>query len=441
MTSDEVSFDLSDQGNDLYSGSMQETRLGVHWYGDDFSEAASIYEYPTISTSNVPKSFSFAFPGGFTPQRVEIFGINQSGRMTMKVQELSAPVSTTVDCLRSGAARDSDVNSIPVIDHLLDLKQSGISRTVNRRWVWDQISKYEAKMLDKPEVDFYVQELSDTIRVTPYFKRTAPVFVKKDNSDTKPVVYLEADTSMSFQSVYFKADSSSRRNRVQSSQSEFSVETTLLSKKDKLNIKGNASHRNIGMLIDIRSDTDSLHNQLPGNLTDNKLGQDVLARTAIMLEWCDESGEVLGDYTSTTDVSEHYRYDLVYNLSEETTRMYHKLGLDTSAGSDDFYFYYADYYEAPWYVDESVDVSVDTRPDGGIDVEVAGITKDLPGALGGAPTAAGYREESPESAGSCLLERLALPRIALHHLRRGRDLLLQSAPGRWLTTVYYSLTD
>ncbi|MFB6355768.1 MAG: hypothetical protein ABEJ65_04565, partial [bacterium] len=165
---------------------------------------------------------------------------------------------------------------------------------------------------------------------------------------------------------------------------------------------------------------------------------ELVGRTAVMMEFTDEAGEIRGDTQTTTNISNHYQYDLVYDLSKETTRMFHEAGFDTSVGSDDFHFYYADYYEAPWKHDNSVDVTVtDEDHDGGIEVRVAGLTKDLPGALGGKPSASSVSSSSSGSKG-CLIERTAGD-STVEFLRDFRDLVLHSAPGRLVTSVYYTL--
>ncbi|MFB6355583.1 MAG: hypothetical protein ABEJ65_03595 [bacterium] len=171
---------------------------------------------------------------------------------------------------------------------------------------------------------------------------------------------------------------------------------------------------------------------LPGGIPHNDTGLQAFGRTAFLLEFSDSENRILGSDTTTTEIRDTFSYVAEYVLSRETTRKYNRLGFDTSAGSDDFHFNFADTYGATWQSDTST-VTVDTNALGGISVRVAVLNKDLPGSLGGATSTS----SSSSGGSSCLIERAGTPESVLTGLREARDWMLSNSIGRVITSWYY----
>lgn len=187
----------------------------------------------------------------------------------------------------------------------------------------------------------------------------------------------------------------------------------------------------------LRSDTKSISQEaLPNGIPSDDTGLEAFGNSAFLLEFADSENRLLGSDRTTSDVSDSFAYVIEYNLSRETTRMFNALGFDTSPGSDDFYFNFADTFAANWQSDNST-VTVNTNSRGGIRVRVAVLGKDLPGGLGGQtlnPSGSGGG-----GGGGCLVERMGPSERVKTVIRAFRDWIIHDALGRKITQWYYEL--
>ena len=81
-------------------------------------------------------------------------------------------------------------------------------------------------------------------------------------------------------------------------------------------------------------------------------------------------------------------------------------------------------------------VTVETGTSGGVKVRAAGITKDLPGGLGGVAGSS----SAAASGSSCLLQALDTPDAIMTVLRTARDAALSNVLGRWMVLLYYAIS-
>jgi hypothetical protein len=191
------------------------------------------------------------------------------------------------------------------------------------------------------------------------------------------------------------------------------------------------------VLLGFRSDTETLDtNNLPPGVPNSAAGRQAFGASIILTEFVDQDGNLLGDTVTTTNIGSKFAYTMVYNLSETTTRAYRDLGFDTSPGSSSFRFYYADTYGGAWIWDSGVTVTVETGSANGIKVRAAGITKDLPGGLGGVSGSSA----AAVSNSSCILQALEAPGPILVFLRTMRDEAMATVPGRWMVLLYYAIS-
>lgn len=192
------------------------------------------------------------------------------------------------------------------------------------------------------------------------------------------------------------------------------------------------------ILIGLRSDTASLKGaSLPYGIPNTAAGRSAFGATVISLEFLTSNGRMIGDTKSTSYIGDSFAYTIEYRLSAATTRAYHDFGFDTAPGSSSFRLYYADTYGAGWIHDTTTAVVVVAGVGGGITVRVTGITRDLPGGLGLAPSGFVFIS-GQEKSGLCLLQDAGAPGWLLTACRFLRDILMQCGFGRLMTLMYYA---
>lgn len=209
--------------------------------------------------------------------------------------------------------------------------------------------------------------------------------------------------------------------------------------RDTLTVRVWTNQSRHAQFVNLRADSESLNDSgLPPGIPATPEGKEALARTAVMLEFADESGTIMGDFSTTTDIGDSFAYNLRYKLSEETMGLFGELGIDTSPGSGAFGFHYADTYGGTWTEDTGVEVEVRAGERSGRVVSVRGLTKDLPGSLAATSTTS----DTPGGGGAgtseeCVIERTA-PRAWTETLRNLRDAALLGNPlGRRMAGAYY----
>lgn len=195
------------------------------------------------------------------------------------------------------------------------------------------------------------------------------------------------------------------------------------------------------IFIGLRSDTGTLgaSGNLPSGITATAAGRAAFGATVILTEFADSTPRLLGDSRTTTNIGDSFAYTLRYFLSEAAVARYRSLGFDTNAGSGAFRFWYADTYGGAWTMDTTVTVTVAAAPaPWNLLITVSGITKDLPGGLGGAGSATVV---PPPAGGVCVIDSVfgntPMAR-AFPAMRGARDALLGSSIGRILVGGYYS---
>jgi hypothetical protein len=190
-----------------------------------------------------------------------------------------------------------------------------------------------------------------------------------------------------------------------------------------------------GVWLSVRTDTANLlASGLPAQIPASEAGRRALGATALSLEFMTSNGRLIGD-TATTRNLDGFIYTIEYQLSATTARAFSDLGFDTMPGSHAFRFYYSDTYGAAWREDTTVTISVVAGAGGGMVVRVAGITRDLPGGLGGPIT--GLTVRQAEEPGVCVIAAFDPPDWVSAILRAARDEALESGPGRFLVAAYY----
>ncbi len=181
-----------------------------------------------------------------------------------------------------------------------------------------------------------------------------------------------------------------------------------------------------GVLYNIRSDSPSLNTSgLPDQISNT--GIEAFSRTVFSMEFGDSTGTMIGDTVSTSDIGDRFAYTIRYHLSDTTVNKFQEQGV----GLNDLRFYFADQYEDTWTLDSSVDVETSTSPEGGARVTVSGLTKDLPGGLGG------FTTENSSDGGGCVIENTIPSDTIQSSLRSARHRLMETTLGRWITGTYY----
>ncbi len=194
-----------------------------------------------------------------------------------------------------------------------------------------------------------------------------------------------------------------------------------------------------GIAVAVRRDTGSLWgSRLPSGVGDDAIGRRALGNTAILLEFLRPDGTMIGDSRTTSQVGDSFAFTLEYRLSETTAGLFGRMGFDTAPGSRAFRFYFADTYGAAWTEDTTCTVTVGAGSDGVTIVTIAGLTRDLPGGLGGIGPQS-ILISSQESHEACILSEWGVPRRVLVFLRFLREKLLTSRAGRILVLLYYLL--
>ena len=274
--------------------------------------------------------------------------------------------------------------------------------------------------------------------------KTLPVDSINDPVDTASTVMAPIATSTSFAQINLNGGGKTTGVLVSSVNSQgtgadYSETTQLMDRNDTLAIFVWTTQSKPSMFIGLRSDTTSFNsNFLPSGITDNALGRTTFGASVVMIEFADDSGNILGDSVTTTSIGDTFAYSLTYYLSETTTRGYKSLGIDTKVGSTQFAFYFADTYGAFWSQDASVKITVEAGTGGGVIVRVSGISKDLPGGLGGVAGVSAVGDNDDGSA--CLIERSGAPSWMLPELRSFRDWACGSLIGRLMVSTYYSIS-
>ncbi|RMH57251.1 MAG: hypothetical protein D6679_06960 [Candidatus Hydrogenedentota bacterium] len=190
------------------------------------------------------------------------------------------------------------------------------------------------------------------------------------------------------------------------------------------------------VFLGLRTDTSGFDTEsLPRSISGDDTGLSALLATEFLMEFADGSGKLIGDTISTREIGETFAFSILYELSETTTRRFAALGFDTRGSSTDFGFWYADTHGGVWKLDAAASVSVETNASGGINLRVRGVTRDLPGGLGGA--AVSGSGTSVSSGGTCLLEKMRFATSAWRGLRRLRDWFSGFRFGRLLISWYY----
>ena len=275
--------------------------------------------------------------------------------------------------------------------------------------------------------------------------QTLPVFTIADPADTKSTINAPIATTDRFLQINLNGGSITSGVLSASVDSvgtgaNYSETTQLMDSKDTLAIFVWTNQSKPSMFVGLRSDTTSFNsNFLPTGVTDNALGRTTFGASVVMIEFANDSGDILGDSVTTKNIGDTFAYSLTYYLSETTTRGYKSLGIDTKVGSKEFAFYFADTYGGFWAQDASVSVTVEAGTGGGIIVRVSGLTKDLPGGLGG--IAGIVAVGSSSDGGVCLIERAGAPTWMLPELRTFRDLACGSFFGRLIVSCYYSISN
>jgi hypothetical protein len=400
----DVSFSVSDVSNpNFFTGGTQPVRVSIQWSKYYWYAFYSVYTNINLSLTE-PTLINNEFEGDFIPRWLIVSASDASGWSTFQRYRISngdlIPQSTMSVSGDSGSSLR--LEKVSMLEYLLRMKDKGISELQGFKWNLGNISGYKAKLFSEVDLSFYTEQRGETLVVTPYFKGEGSS--RRDKYGDKEMIGVVPLDETEVKAVTFEKETGDDygdpspipKPGGQTTEPDYRARIPLAG-ADIMDLDLWTTEEQGAVFAAIREDTDDLSGQLPGRLRGGP-GRELLKRTAIMLEFAGENGRMLGDTRTTTEIGDSFTYDLTYRLSEETTRMYHKLGLDTSAGSDDFYFYYADYYEVPWQVDESVDVAVDTRPAGGIDVEVAG---DHQGPAGSAGRGAHCRQPPGGEPGKC----------------------------------------
>jgi hypothetical protein len=246
----------------------------------------------------------------------------------------------------------------------------------------------------------------------------------------------------------------------------YEIKTNLASGADALTLHIWMRGDTGAMMMDLLTDTMTDHiSRYPRGIPDNKHGHELMNRTAVLTEFGNTKHKLIGDLKTTNYVGNKYSYTLVYDLSGKTTEMFRQMGVDVSTNSDDFAFYYSDYYTGQWQELEQASVSVRNDPNSnGTTVTVANLTRDLPGALGAAfeveenstkntgedddPLVIGRNDSGPDpslfrgdqstaGSGSCLLGNTAFPDEFIKLMRWGRDEVSRLGIGRFMVQLYY----
>lgn len=273
---------------------------------------------------------------------------------------------------------------------------------------------------------------------------TLPVSTLVDPVDSTAVVNAPTATSETYLQVNLNGGGTtsgtlSSAATATGANANYACTTTLVNSGDTAGLFVYTNQTTGSIFLGLRSDTASLDpNNLPTGIPATDAGRRAFGATVILVEFANAAGRVLGDSRTTTVIGDTFAYTLVYELSRQTTALYRDLGFDTSVGSSAFGFYFADTYGGRWIRDTTVTVTVTAGSSGGgIAVRVAGITKDLPGGLGGGSSSAAGASGS--SGGGCVIGRTGLLGRLLGNLRGVRDLLLTSSLGRFLSAIYYLL--
>jgi len=215
--------------------------------------------------------------------------------------------------------------------------------------------------------------------------------------------------------------------------------TTLVGSFDSVVIPIWTNQTSMRFFVGLRSDTGTLDTgSLPSGITNDDTGRKAFGATVVMLEYADSAGNLIGDTQTTAYIGDSFAYTLRYFLSETTVRYYRALGFDTAPGSNSFRFYYADTYGGRWIQDNTCVVTVTAAPaPWSLCISITGITKDLPGGLGGA----GASSSAGGGSGGCLITRLSvLPDSLVCWLRWFRDLAMSTCIGRLFTSAYYAVS-
>jgi uncharacterized delta-60 repeat protein len=277
---------------------------------------------------------------------------------------------------------------------------------------------------------------------------TLPVAQVIAASDSSPTVTPPQSTTESFVQVNLRGGDTTAGALVTASDSvgtgaDYSCTFALINGRDTALMPIWTNQSSLRVFIGLRSDTGTLAaTGLPSGITDNDTGRRAFGATALLLEFADSTGRLLGDSKTTTYVGDSFAYTLRYYLSETTVALYRSLGFDTAAGSNSFRFWYADTYGGLWIQDTTctVVVSAAAAP-WNLCISVSGLTKDLPGGLGG--VASGSASASGSNGSACILTMAAnyglIPASTLETLRTFRDLIMVSKIGRLFTLIYYLL--
>ncbi len=306
---------------------------------------------------------------------------------------------------------------------------------------WKTISNDYPRLRWEPTPDTPGFKVNNTVESSP---DTSVVKVKSsevtvDTSGTNSFTEIKVDTPVVTDTNPMQAAKQAVENDTVQSSRDFRMVIPLLQKgQDTVIIDLWTTQSPFTMFYGLRGDTASVNMEdLPGRIPHTDTGLKAFGRTAFLLEFADSESKVLGSDTVTTDVSDTFAYIVEYTLCEETAQLFDAAGFDISPGSNDLFFNIADTFAGLWRAETEKTVTVDTNARGGIDVQVAIMGKDLPGALGGVAATSGSEADIGEP---CLIQKIGFPQARLKQLRGLRDYLLESAFGRKLTSWYYDLT-
>lgn len=250
-------------------------------------------------------------------------------------------------------------------------------------------------------------------------------------SDTRPSLAALIATADSFAEVHLSGGTTSgsdlRAGALTGADPDYALSSRLLSPNDTFTLQLWTNESAPIVFVGLRSDSAAL--------VAPPAARDAFAATVLMTEFAGTSGIMIGDTATTSYLGDSFAYNLVYELSEATALLYRNQGFDTAPGSTSFRFYYADTYGGSWTLDTTVTVTVAAGTGGGIRITVAGITKDLPGGLGGMTGDAAVAAD-----GGCIIARLGLPSVLLDFLRALRDGLMSISLGRAAVGMYYALS-
>lgn len=281
---------------------------------------------------------------------------------------------------------------------------------------------------------FYTQDFI-TLTLPPGFDTVV------DPVETTAAVTVTPTTTPSFTAVLLNGGGTTSGSLAPAADSvgtnaNYTVTARLMNAFDTAKLSIWTKETSPAILIGIRSDTASLNAAyLPKRIPATAAGLNAFGATILSTEFLLSNGQMIGDTSSTRYIGDTFAYTVEFQLSGTTTLAFRNLGFDTAAGSKSFSFYFADTYGARWIEDTTVTVSVVAGTNGGIRVRVAGITKDLPGGLGGASVSNSTTQG--DAPGWCLLKSAGAPEWLLKLLRALRDILLEGSLGRWFVGIYY----